>query len=229
MGAVIEVEGKRRRLKGLWFIASMLLLLVTATATPVQAQDQDLQQLILDIEKLTQFKAILSDMKTGYTILTQGYGQVKRLTQGNFDLHSAFLNSLMTASPQVRKYGRIADIVSDQLRIVSEGKAALAAFRRSGHFNTGELLYLNSVFTRLLKGSVANLANLTDVLTANKLRMSDAERLRQIDQIYGDTHDKLFFLRHFDRSVQVLEVQRAKELNEVQALKKWYEYEGNEF
>jgi hypothetical protein len=207
--------------KYLFFIFGLLLLL-SATATKAKAQDQDLQQLILDIEKLTQFKAILSDMKTGYTILTQGYRQVKSLTQGNFDLHSAFLNSLMQVSPEVRKYGRIADIVSAQLLIVSEGKRALSAFRSSGHFNAGELLYFNSVFTGLLKGSVDNLANLADVLTAGTLRMSDAERLQQIDHIYSDTQNKLVFLRHFDASVRVLEVQRMKELNEAEALKKFY-------
>ena len=33
-----------------------------------------MQQLLLDIEKLTQMKSILSDMKTGYQIYQQGYG-----------------------------------------------------------------------------------------------------------------------------------------------------------
>ena len=225
MGLIRLVYGPWSMVHGLcrrFFCLGVFLLLLSATATPAKAQDQDLQQLILDIEKLTQFKAILSDMKTGYTILTQGFGQVKSLTQGNFDLHSAFLNSLMQVSPEVRKYGRIADIVSNQLLIVSEGKRALSAFRSSGHFSAGELLYFNGVFTGLLKGSVDNLTNLADLLTAGTLRMSDAERLQQIDHIYSDTQNKLVFLRHFDASVQVLEVQRVKELNEVESLKKFY-------
>lgn len=198
------------------------LLLQTATVTKASAQDQDLQQLILDIEKLTQFKTILSDMKTGYTILTQGYGEVKDLTQGNFNLHSAFLNSLMQVSPEVRKYGRIADIVLNQASIVSEGKAMLGRISRSGHFTAAELVYFNGVFNGLLKGSVDNLTNLAQVITGGTLRMSDGERLVQIDHIYGDTQNKLLFLRHFDASVQVLEVQRVKELNEVEGLKKLY-------
>jgi hypothetical protein len=199
-----------------------LLLLLSATASPAKAQDQDIQQLILDIEKLTQFKAILSDMKTGYTILTQGYGEVKDLTQGNFNLHSAFLNSLMQVSPEVRKYGRIADIVVNQASIVSEGKAMLGRISSSGHFTAAELVYFNGVFNGLLRGSVDNLTNLAQVITGGTLRMSDGERLAQIDHIYGDTQNKLLFLRHFDASVQVLEVQRMKELNEVEGLKKLY-------
>jgi hypothetical protein len=183
---------------------------------------QDVQQLLMDIEKLTQFKAILSDMETGYTILTQGYGEVKDISEGNFNLHSAFLNSLMAISPEVRKYGRIADIISAQASIVSEYKAAYKQFSSSGHFSATELVYMNGVFSRLLSQSADNLTNLANVITAGNLRMSDAERLQAIDHIYGDTQNKLVFLRHFNTEVAVLQLQREKEQNDVNTLQKLY-------
>src|SRR6185503_4986248 len=183
---------------------------------------QDVQQLLLDIEKLTQFKAILSDMETGYTILTQGYGEVKDISEGNFNLHSVFLNSLMAVSPEVRKYGRIADIISAQASIVSEYKAAYQRFNSSGHFSVTELVYMNGVFSRLLSQSVDNLTNLANIITAGTLRMSDAERLQAIDHIYGDTQNKLVFLRHFNNEVVVLQLQREKEQNNVNTLQKLY-------
>lgn len=183
---------------------------------------QDVQQLLLDIEKLTQFKAILSDMETGYTVLTQGYGEVKDISEGNFNLHFAFLNSLMAVSPEVRKYGRIADIISAQASIVSEYKAAYQQFSSSGHFSATELVYMNGVFSRLLSQSVDNLTNLANVITAGTLRMSDAERLQAIDHIYGDTRNKLVFLRHFNNEVVVLQLQREKEQNDVNTMQKLY-------
>jgi hypothetical protein len=180
---------------------------------------QDIQQLLLDIEKLTQFKAILSDMQAGYTILTQGYGAVKDISQGNFNLHSAFLNSLMAVSPEVRKYGRIADIIANQASIVSEYKSAWKQANASGHFNAQELLYINGVFTSLLNQSVDNLTNLANVITAGTLRMSDAERLQAINGIYSDTLNKLVFLRDFNDKVAILALQRQKEQNEFNNLK----------
>ena len=192
---------------------------------PSEAQTstaQDMQQLVMDIEKLTQFKAILSDMQAGYTILTQGYGEVKSLSEGNFNLHSAFLNSLMAVSPEVRRYGRITDIITAQGSIVSEYKAAWKQAQAGGYFSASELLYMNGVFNSLLNQSVNNLTNLANVLTAGRLRMSDAERLSAIDHIYGDTQDKLVFLRRFNSQIAVMAVQRQKELNEVDNLKKWY-------
>jgi hypothetical protein len=183
---------------------------------------QDMQQLLLDIEKLTQFKAILSDMQSGYTILTQGYGAVKDISQGNFNLHSAFLNSLMAVSPEVRKYGRIADIIANQASIVSEYKSSWKQANVSGHFNVQELLYMNGVFNQLLNQSVNNLTNLANVITAGNLRMSDAERLQAIDGIYSDTQNKLVFLRDFNNKVAVLALQRQKEQIEVNNLKTLY-------
>lgn len=205
----------------------LCLLLSAFSFLPQQAKAQastaqDLQQLLYDIEKLTQFKAILSDMQTGYTILTQGYGAVKDISQGNFNLHSAFLNSLMAVSPEVRKYGRIADIIANQASIVSEYKSAWKQANASGHFNAQELLYMNGVFTSLLNQSVNNLTNLANVITAGNLRMSDAERLQAIDHIYDDTQNKLVFLRTFNNQVAVLALQRQKEQNDVNALQKLF-------
>ena len=70
--------------------------------------------------------------------------------------------------------------------------------------------------------SLYNLTNLTNVLTAGTLRMSDADRLQAIDHIYEDTNGKLIFLRHFDTEVQILQVQRQKEQNDVNTLQKLY-------
>ncbi|MBL4675917.1 MAG: hypothetical protein JKY70_06900 [Mucilaginibacter sp.] len=51
----------------------MLNLLLTGwVASGAKAQSSELQQLLLNIEKLTQFKAILSDMKKGISYLSTG-------------------------------------------------------------------------------------------------------------------------------------------------------------
>jgi hypothetical protein len=204
----------------------IILLLLTAwfsfTTRKASAQStaQDMQQLILDIEKLTQLKAILTDMKTGYTILTQGYEQVKSISEGNFNLHSTFLNSLATISPEVRKYVRIADIITYQEEIVTEYKSAYRSFSSGGHFSVQELLYLNNVYAQLLNQSLNNLTTLANILTAGTLRMSDAERLQAIDHLYSDTQTKLTFLRNFDNEAEILALQRQKEQNDVNTLQR---------
>jgi len=186
------------------------------------AQAQELQQLALNIEKLAQFKEILSDMKKGYEILTTGYNTVKDLTEGNFSLHKTFLDALMQVSPTVRNYKRIGDIINYQVILVREYRAAFDRFRASGDFNEQEIAYLERVYDNLFNQSLRNLDELTTVITANKLRMSDDERLEAIDRIYEDMQDKVLFLRSFNNNTTVLAVQRAKERNDVDAMRSIY-------
>ncbi|RZM00588.1 MAG: TerB family tellurite resistance protein, partial [Pedobacter sp.] len=98
------------------------------------APSSEATQLMLNVEKLSQLKNILSDMKKGYTVVSQGYKKVKDIASGNFSLHEVFLDGLMVVSPEVKKYRRVAEIISTQKSIVSGYKAALKAFRGADVF-----------------------------------------------------------------------------------------------
>ncbi len=187
-----------------------------------RAQSQEAQQLILNVEKLSQLKNILSDMKKGYTIVSEGYKKVKDIASGNFSLHEVFLDGLMLVSPEVKKYRRVADIISYQQKIVSEYKAALRSFRGTDVFNEAEMEYLGNVYSTLFDASLVNLEDLAMVITSSKLRMNDEERLRAIDRIFLDVSDNLEFLRGFNREAVVLLKQKQKEQSEVAQLKRIY-------
>lgn len=214
----------RRGLTGiLRLMAGTLLLLLPVSKGEAQiGTGQDMQQLILDIEKLTQFKAILADMRQGYSMLTQGYRQVKDLSQGNFNLHAVFLNGLLQVNPEVAKYARVADIIADEVSILSEYRNALKRLRNSGLFHAGELGYLSNVYGRLTAAALNDVNDLADVVTASRLRMSDDERLAAIDRIYASSSDKLAFLRSFNRRAGVLAIQRQQEQMVVNNLKSLY-------
>ena len=186
------------------------------------AQADEIAQLLLNVEKLAQFKQILSDMKKGYQILEGGYNTIKNISEGNFSLHKTFLDGLMGVSPTVRNYRRVADITNYQITLVKEYRNAYDRFRRDNNFNPDELAYLSRVYDNLFKESLRNLDELLTVITAGKARMSDDERLQTIDRIYADMQDKLMFLRHFNNNTTILAVQRVKERNDAQTIRKIY-------
>ncbi|MFV5692891.1 TerB family tellurite resistance protein [Flavobacterium sp. LT1R49] len=199
-----------------------IILMAMLFPSRVSGQSQEIQQLLLNIEKLAQFKQILKDMKKGYEILNGGYNTVKKLSQGNFNIHETFLDALMQVSPTVRNYRRVGDIIQYQLLLVKEYKTAFNRFRKSGNFNADEIGYLEKVYAKLFKQSLRNLDELTTVVSANKLRMSDEERLAAIDKVYADMQDKLLFLRSFNNNTSVLAIQRTKERNDVQGMRSSY-------
>ena len=200
--------------------AIIVVLLFSVTQT--HAQSTELQQLLLNIEKLTQFKAILSDMKKGYQIYQQGYGTISNLSKGNFNLHNIYLTGLMAVNPIVRNNPRVGQIISQQNDILSEYKRYTGLFRQSGSFTKDELDYISNVYDQLVRQSNTNIDDLASVTTAGKLRMSDDDRLRAIDRIYTGSTDQLEFLRFFNRQAVMLSLQRSKDLHDTQVLKRLY-------
>jgi hypothetical protein len=217
----IKIKAKKLKHKALLVLA-FCFGLSTFSITPAAAQSDEIQQLLLNVEKLAQFKSILSDMKKGYTILTNGHNSVKNIAQGNFSLHEAFLDGLWLVSPEVRKYGRITDIINEQAALIAEYKSAYRRFNSGGNFTVSELDYLGKVYSQLLKESAGNMDQLMMVITANKMRMSDDERLQAIDRIYADTDDKLVFLRSFNRQTSMLDFQRQRDKMDVSGMKQYY-------
>lgn len=188
----------------------------------VHAQQEEAQQLLLDVAKLIELKKILSDLKTGYQIVSKGYNTIKNLSEGNFNLHKSFLDALMAVSPAVRDYRKVADIVACELQIIKEYKAAFSRFKQDKNFNEQEIIYIAQVYSSLTGESLKNLDALSTIITASKLRMSDEERLSAIDDLFTDMQDKLSFLHHFNNSTTVLALQRAKERNNIQAVRGIY-------
>lgn len=203
-------------------IVIVFILVFGFAISKANAQDQEIEQLILDVQKLSQFKQILSDMKTAYVVIMQGYTTVRDISQGDFNLHKVFLDGLMAVSPAVRNYKKAVDIVSMQLQILKEYKSAYNQFKSGNLFNPDELAYIGKVYDNLLDATLKNISDLTTVLTANQLRMSDAERLAAIDKLYDDTLDKLTFLRSFNNNTSVLALQRQRELNEAKTVQDFY-------
>jgi len=203
-------------------IIILLCLNGVFSSIKVCAQVQELEQLALDIEKLLQFKQILSDLKKGYEILSGGYNTIKNLSEGNFNLHKTFLDGLMAVSPVVKKYKKVPDIIDFQLQLVKEYKIAFNRFKQDGNFNPDEIDYIGKVYGKLFDESLKNLDALLTIVTADKLRMSDDERLTAIDGIYDEMQNKLSFLRYFNNNTTVLAVQRAKEKNDVNSIRSIY-------
>ena len=200
----------------------VLLLLLCVFSIRGTCQSDEVKQLLLDVEKLAQFKQILSDMKKGYEILSKGYNTIKDISHGNFDLHKIFLDGLMEVSPAVKRYKKVADIITMQLQLVKEYKSAYKRFKNNDRFAVAEIDYIGKVYKNLFDQSLKNLDALATVITANQLRMTDDERLHAIDNIYTEMQDKLVFLRHFNNNTSILAVQRGKERNDVDVMRKLY-------
>jgi len=200
-----------------------ILLLLFFLSSKSFSQTQAIQQLLLDVEKLTQLKSILTELKDGYKIVSNGYTTIKNISEDNFNLHDIFLKSLLEVTPAVKNYVRIKDIIDAQLSIVREYKNALKQFKGSGEFSVDEMGYLEKVYAHLFNHSLDNLQTMLMVITAGQLRMSDDERINSIDGVWKEVSQELTFLRHFNNQARILCLQRAKEKNDLSTMKQLYD------
>lgn len=204
-------------------IILLSILIMSYTASDVTAQSQEVQQLILNYEKLQTLEKILDNMYKGYRILTKGYNTIKDISEGNFNLHRIFLDGLLAVNPAVKNYKRIPLIIQYQQYLVREYKRAFDRFRKDPNLTVREIKYLENVYAYLFKESLRNLDELLMIITANKLRMNDEERLHAIDRIYFDMEDKLVFLKTFNTNTSMLVLQRAREQHAVQMMRELHD------
>lgn len=155
-------------------------------------------------------------MYDGYKILYKGYTAVKDVSEGNFSLHKEFLDALLDVSPTVRKYKRVADIIRYHALIVKEYKTAFNRFKERKQFTPEEITYLGKVYANLLQQTAKSTEELLLIITADRLRMSDAERLQAIDRVYTAITEQFSFLKTFNNNTSLLALQRTTELTELQ-------------
>ncbi|WP_442795987.1 TerB family tellurite resistance protein [Pelobium manganitolerans] len=190
----------------------ILIVFISFSAFSAFCQSAEVKQLMLNIEKLRQLKSILSDMKKGYTVLNNGYMTIKNLSEGNFKLHELFLNKMLQINPQVRKYYKVREIIKIQLASIKTCKNTLSETATLQNFSADHIKYIRDVTDHVRDMAIQSLEDLTSVLTANHYRMTDNERLEEIDRIYETVLKQNTFLHRFisDNTVLARAMRKAK-------------------
>ena len=199
-----------------------ILLGAGSGATYAQSIGDLTAQLLLDTEKLTYMKTFLQELYQGYEIIDKGYTAITNISRDNFNLHKAFLDGLLAVSPAVQQSPRVLDILNTEYRLAAEYKTAAGRYAAGGSFTASELDYITHIQSTLLSRSLQSIEELTMILTADELRMSDAQRLQAIDRVYEEVTGQLTTLQQFDNSLSIQAAQRAKEAGTINILKSLY-------
>jgi hypothetical protein len=188
----------------------LLWLVLWGSGLMAQSVSDDTEQLLLDVQKLSQLKQILSEMYQAYTITQQGYEDIKGLSQGTFSLHQAFLSGLLAVNPAVASYWKVADIINKEALLVTAAQSVNSYLNATGQFNSSEMALFLNRYNNLIQGSLNNVTELLMVVTAGTLRMNDAERLAVIDRIDGNVTHELGTTYAWGNSAALQAMQRAR-------------------
>lgn len=169
------------------------------------------------LQQIAAYKAFESELKQGYGVIKNGLSGIRDINTAELNAHTAYYQSLKSVSVPVKNNNQIADILNWQSEITN-------SFNQSFNGLTDdEQTYLSAVKTGVLNECNADLTDLQNLLTANKLEMTDDERLHRLAQIYVDMLNKYQFTRSFCNSVKLLLIQRQQDSHDTQTLKNIYE------
>ncbi|RWY51244.1 conjugal transfer protein TraI [Mucilaginibacter gilvus] len=221
-------------------IKQLLVLLTLTTALLTPAKSANAQFVIGEVIKLTVTKVIKAiDLKVqrmqNKTIWLQNaqkvienqmsktkLTEISGWTEQQKQLYSNYYSELGKIKSVIANYQRIKDITLKQAALVSEYKQAWSLFRQDSHFNPQELSYMQQVYSGILDASVKNLDEIILVVSPTKTQMTDEQRLELINKASDHLDENYNDLHKFNSQGIQLSLQRSKDLNDIQSIKKLY-------
>ena len=148
--------------------------------------------------------------------------EISGWTEQQKQLYSNYYAELGKIKSAIANYQRIKDITMKQAALVSEYKQAWSLFRQDSHFNPQELSYMQQVYSGILDASVKNLDEIMLVVSPAKTQMTDEQRLELINHASDHLDENYNDLHQFNNQGIQLSLQRSKDLNDTQSIKKLY-------
>ena len=138
------------------------------------------------------------------------------------DLYGNYYQELWEVKSVIAYYQRVKEIITEQVELVNAYKQAFALFQQDKNFTEDEINYMYKVYSGILDESVKNLDQILNVINAFTTQMSDAQRLAIIDDAANRIDQNYSDLKEFNNENIKISLQRAKEYNDVDVVKKLY-------
>jgi len=138
------------------------------------------------------------------------------------DLYANYYQELWQVKSAIAYYQRVKEIITEQVELVNAYKQAFALLQQDKNFTEDEISYMYKVYSGILDESVKNLDQILNVINAFTTQMSDAQRLAVIDDAANRIDQNYSDLKEFNNENMMISLQRAKEYNDVDVVKKLY-------
>jgi len=138
------------------------------------------------------------------------------------ELYNDYFQELWKVKTTISDLRSITGIIAQQGQLVTEYKQAYAMVRQDKNFTPEELAYIYKVYTGIVSESVKSLDEIVTLLTSFSLQMTDAARLKIIQQAAADIQKQTSDLRNFNNQAIQISLQRAKTATDINALRILY-------
>jgi hypothetical protein len=219
----IQADEIRRKSKKLLAFV-MMTVAASAIATTLKAQtvaewfDQKNTQTKYLLQQIAALQIYAAYYKQGNNIAHNGLNSISGSLTSENGLHTTYYNNLKNVNPAVKNNKQVSDIMQWQKDILTR----MGNLDKTANLNENERQYIVQVKSALFKDCNGQITELQNVITDNKLQMSDEERLKHIGVIHTAMQDNYRFASSFADQVKVYAFQRVQENNNIITEKKIY-------
>jgi hypothetical protein len=174
------------------------------------------------LQQISALAVYASDLKKGYSIAQHGLGAIAGIKQLEYSLHQGFFHSLDVVNPAVSRYDRVGDILSRCQEIILLLNQTSRMFTRSTGFLSSDRAFGLAVIGQLEKSCSQAVDDLMNLLTDDKLQLSDDARIRSINRLNADMVERAAFAQSFQSEMGWLALQRSGDQESAQRLQNMY-------
>ena len=190
-----------------------------------EASTKVIKAIDLEVQRLQNQTIWLQDaQKELENVLSQLKLQdIANWVQQQKDLYGKYFDELSQVKSILTEYHRVKELMARQAAILTDYKKAMGLFNQDSHFSPSELQHMEAVYAGILAESLQNLDQVTGVLQALVTKMTDEQRLHVINTAADQVDHNYSDLQAFTHQNQILSLQRAKDQEEINQIKKLYD------
>ncbi|MEO6453273.1 MAG: hypothetical protein ABIN97_04335 [Ginsengibacter sp.] len=137
-------------------------------------------------------------------------------------MYANYFDELWKVKNIIYTYQSVKDIIAKQVQLVKEYSKAFNLSKQDKNFTAGELNYMQQVYTGILNEGLKNIDQIQLVISAFATQMSDAKRLEIIHAASDNIEENITDLRQFNQQNIKISLQRVKERNDIDVVRKLY-------
>jgi len=138
------------------------------------------------------------------------------------DLYAGYFQELADVKEVVSGYHKVEGVIRREEDILAGYRRAVALFGQDPHFSAAEISEMMRVYGAILAESEKNLEAVIGVIGSIAFVMTDQQRLSKIDAAAAAMDRSYRDLQVFTNQNQLISLQRARDKNDYETIKKLY-------
>ena len=156
-------------------------------------------------------------LQKGYGVAKDGLHVIDDLKHGDFNLHHTYFNSLSSINPAIARSAAVQEIITLYAQVDAETKTT-TAFIRNSSLLSNYRDYLFQIIYSFSKDVNSNRRVFLSLSSNNNFQLTDAERIKQLNEHHTQLERQYSFIKLFHSEVQLMAIQAAKESNDTRGL-----------